>query len=115
MIHSLQGGGTCYRGFTALGTTVGTRESSANDADYVAVYVKEHPPLKYLRKKVAHYLHDFNCHWFARFGLPPTNGSHKQLYSSDIRRLMRRVQHSTCHQGGGSGKGLRSKSSVALT
>ena len=48
MIHSLQGGGTCYRGFTAVGTTIGTRESSANDADYV----KEHPPLKYLRKKI---------------------------------------------------------------
>ena len=99
MIHSLQGGGTCYRGFTALGTTIGTRESSTNDADYV----KEHTPLKYLRKKIAHYLHDFHRPWFASFGLPPSNGSHKQLPGSDIRRLLRRVQHCHGHKGGGHG------------
>ena len=80
--------------------TIGTSESSASDKDYV----KEHSPLKYLRKKMAHYLQDFHHHWFASFGFPPSNGSHKQLYVSDIRRLMRRVQHRTGHQGGGSGK-----------
>ena len=58
MIHSLQGGGKIFRGFTALATTIGALESNANDADYV----KEHPPLKYLRKKIAHYLHDFHRH-----------------------------------------------------
>lgn len=100
MIHSLQGAGTNRNGFTTFATTIGTRESSANDSDYV----KEHPPLKYLHKKIAHYLHDFHRHWFPSFGLPPSNGSHKQLYGSDIRRLMRRVQHRTGPQGGGSGK-----------
>ena len=85
---------------TALEMTIGTSESSASDKDYV----KEHSPLKYLRKKMAHYLQDFHHHWFASFGFPPSNGSHKQLYGSDIRRLMRRVQHRTGHQGGGSGK-----------
>ena len=100
MTHSFGGGGTHCRGFTALGMTIGTSESSASDKDYV----KEHSPLKYLRKKIAHYLHDFHCHWFASFGLPPSNGSHKQLYGSDIRRLMRRMQHRTGHQGGGRGK-----------
>ena len=79
MIHSLQGGGKNFRGFTALATKIGARESNANDADYV----KEYPPLKYLRKKIANYLHDFHRHWFASFGLPPSNGNHKQLYGSD--------------------------------
>ena len=89
----------CCRGFTALGTTIGPRESSANDTDYV----KEHTPLKYLGKKIAHYLHDFHHHWFASFGLPLLNESHKQLHGSDIRRLLRCVQHRHGHLGGGSG------------
>ena len=100
MIQSLQGGGKHYRGFTALSKKIGTPDARAKDSDYV----KEHKPLKYLRKKIAHYLHDFHHHWFASFGLPPSNGSHQQLYGSDIRRLWRRVQHRCGPQGGGDGK-----------
>ena len=59
--------------------------------------------LKYLSKKIAHYLHDFHRHWFASFGLPPLNGSHKQFHGSDIRQLLRRVQHWHGYLGGGSG------------
>ena len=54
---------------------IGTSKSTAIDAAYVA----EHRPLKYLRKKIAHYLHDYRRHWFPRFGLPPPNGEHDQL------------------------------------
>ena len=78
-------------GFTALGTTIGTSDSSARDAEYVM----EHQHLKYLRKKIVHYLHDFHIRWFGSFGLPPSNGEHDQLFGSDIRRLIRRVQHFT--------------------
>ena len=100
MIQSLQGGGKHYRGFTALSKKIGTPDARAKDSDYV----KEHKPLKYLRKKIAHYLHDFHRHWFASFGLSPSNGSHEQLYCSNIRRLWRRVQHRCDPQGEGSGK-----------
>ena len=116
MIHSLQGGGKFFKGFTALAMTIGTRDSSADDSDYV----KEHPPLKYLCKKIGHYLHDFHWNWFAIVGLPPSNENHKQLHGSDIRRQLRHVQHRHGHQGGGRRQavvttGLRSESSAALT
>ena len=75
---------------------------SQTDADYVAQ--AEHKVLKYLRAKLAHYLHDSRRHWFPRFGLPPPNGEHDQLRESQILRLMRRVQLRVGHQGGGSGR-----------
>ena len=53
----------------------------------------EHEHLKYLHKKIAHFLHDFHRRWFVSFGLPPSNGEHDQLFGSDIRRLVRRVQN----------------------
>ncbi len=49
---------------------------------------------------MAHYLHDYRRHWFARFGLPPPNGKHDQLRESHIRRLMRRIQRRIGHDGG---------------
>ncbi len=64
----------------------------------------EHQVLKYLRNKIAHYLHeqhDYRRHWFSRFGLPPPNGEHDQLRKTQIGRLMRRVQWRMSHQGGG--------------
>lgn len=102
MISYLQGGCTCYRGFIAFKTIIGTHESSANDEDCV----QEHPSLQYLCKKTGHYLHDFRPNWFSSFRLPPSNGKHTQLIISDIRRLtrMRRGQHRRGHQGGGRGK-----------
>ena len=100
MIHSLQDGGKQYCWFTVLSTKMGTPESSAKDSDYV----KEHPALKYLRKKIAQYLHDFHGHRFAGFGLPPSNAEHSQLSGSDLRRPMRRVQPHTGPRGGGSGR-----------
>ena len=103
MIHSLLGGGKHYRGFTALSKKIGTPDARGV-REKGSDYVKEHKPLKYLRKKIAHYLHDFHSHWFASFGLPPSNGLHKQLYGSDIRWLLRRVQHRCVPQGGGRGK-----------
>ena len=78
-------------GFTAFATNIGTSDSSSRDTQYVM----EHQHLKYLRKKIANYLHDFRRHWFGSFGLPPSNGEHNQLKGSDIRRLMRRVQNIT--------------------
>ena len=36
---------------------------------------------------------DFRRRWFASIGLPPSKAIHKQLYGSDIRQLLLRVQH----------------------
>jgi hypothetical protein len=51
-----------------------------------------------------HYLHDYRCHWFERFGPPPPNGEHDQLSGSQILRLMRRVQQQFTAKGGGRGR-----------
>jgi hypothetical protein len=103
MTHVLHGGCTFghHNGFTALGKTIGTRKSTLRDS----AYVEEHTVLKYLRGKVACYLHDFRRHWFSssKFRLPPTNGRHDQLYEHQIRRLMRRVLQRTGPKGGGRG------------
>jgi hypothetical protein len=75
MTHCLHGGINHGKqnGFTALGgKTIGTSKSTETDANYVT----EHQALKYLRIKIAHYLHDYRRHWFACFGLPPPNGVH---------------------------------------
>ena len=94
MTHCLHGGwnsfgrgGQC-NGFTALSKAIGTSKSTDQDSDYV----REHSVLKYLRNKIAHYLHDYHRHWFVRFGLSLSNGEHDQLRESQIRRLMRRIQ-----------------------
>ena len=50
MKHSLHSGGSNHIGFTTLATTIETCESSAEDSDYANI-VKEHEPLKYLRKR----------------------------------------------------------------
>jgi hypothetical protein len=91
MTHSFHGGGNHCKGFTVIETTIGTSDSSARDAAYVV----EHEHLQYLRKKIGNYLHDFHRPWFRSFGLPPSNGKHDQLFGSDIRRLMGRVQNIT--------------------
>ena len=115
MTHSLHGGRDTglNNGFTAIGTRIGTKHQSARDSEYV----KEHSVLKYVRKKLACYLHDFRRHWFnRRLRLPPPNGRHDQLYEHHIRRLMRRVQQRSGSQGGGRGlEGLRFKSLAAWT
>jgi hypothetical protein len=82
MTHCLHGGDNHgkHNGFTALGKTIGTSKSTETDANYVV----EHRVLKYLRNKIAHYLHDYRRHWFTRFGLPPPNGEHDQLRESLI-------------------------------
>jgi len=103
MTHSLHGGDNHgdHNGFTALGKTIGTRKSTPKDSEYV----EEHSVLKFLRRKLACYLHDFRRHWFVRLRLPPPNGRHDQLYEHQIRRLMRRVvQRSGCLLGAGRGR-----------
>jgi hypothetical protein len=70
MTHCFYGGGTDGTGFKALSKTIGASKSTDTDTDYVG----EHRVLKYLRNKIAHYLHDYRRHWFSRFGLPPPNG-----------------------------------------
>ncbi len=102
MTHNLNG---CdnhgkFNEFTALDKRIGTSKSTKKDQDYVT----EHSALKYFREKLACYLHDYCRHWFARFGLPPSNGRHYQLYESNIRRLMRRVQRQAGPKGGGRGR-----------
>ena len=101
MTHCLHGGVNHgkFNGFTALGKTIGTRKSTPRDLDYV----DEHSVLKYLRGKLACYLHDFRRHWFTRMRLPPPNGRHDQLYEHQIRRLMRRVLKRSGFRGGGRG------------
>ena len=98
MTHCLHGGGNHgnHNGLAALGQTIGTSKSTQTDADYVI----EHKVLKYLRAKIAYYLHDYRRHWFPRFGLPPPNGEHDQLRESQIRQLIRRVQRRTASHGG---------------
>jgi len=99
MTHCLHGGVNHGQrnGFTALGKTIGTHKSSDRDSEYV----EEHSVLKYLRGKLACYLHDFRSHWFSSFKLPPPNGRHDQLYVHQIRRLMRRVLQQSGPKGGG--------------
>jgi hypothetical protein len=115
MTHSLHGGvnhGKC-NGFTALGKKIGTPKSSDKDC----AYVTEHPVLKYLRPKLANFLNDFRRpDWFTRFGLPVSNGRHNQLFESQVQRLMRRVEQRAVPRAAGAvAKGLRFKSSAALT
>ena len=102
MTHSLHGGDNHgeFNGFTALGKSIGTRKSTLKDSEYI----EEHAVLKYLRGKLACYLHDFRRHWFSRsLKLPPPNGRHDQLYEHQIRRLMWRVLQRSAPQGGGRG------------
>ena len=100
MTHSLHGGENNNNGFTALGKKIGTPKSSDEDC----AYVTEHPVLKYLRPKLANFLNDFRRpDWFTRFGLPVSNGRHNQLFESQVRRLMRRVEQRAGPNGGGSG------------
>ena len=100
MTHCFHAGGTHYTGFTAFEATIGTSDSSARDTEYVM----EHEHLKYLHKNIANFLHDFYRHWFGRFGLPPSNGKHDQLFASDVRRLLGRLQRRMGHRGGGTGR-----------
>ena len=60
MTHCMHGGDNHgkFNGFTALCKTIGTSKSTQKDSDYV----KEHSVLKYFRKKLACYLHDFRDH-----------------------------------------------------
>ena len=102
MTHSLHGGDNHgnMNGFTALGKKIGTPKSSDKDC----AYVTEHPVLKYLRPKLANFLNDFRRpDWFTRFGLPVSNGRHNQLFESQVRRLMRRVEQRAGPKGGGRG------------
>ena len=82
MTHVFHGGDNHgnFNGFTAFGKKIGTPKSSEMDSDYV----KEHQVLKYFRKKLACYLHDFRRHWFNLLGLPVPNGKHDQLYESQV-------------------------------
>ena len=89
MTHSLHGGESNSNGFAALGKSIGTPKSSDKDS----AYVTEHPILKYFRAKLANFLNDFRrADWFDRFGLPVSNGRHKQLSKSQVRLLMGRVE-----------------------
>ena len=79
MTHCFHGGYTSgagkFNGFTALGKLIGTPDSTDKDL----AYVREHPILKYFRAKLANFLNDFRRpDWFARFGLPVSNGRHNQ-------------------------------------
>ena len=104
MTHCFHGGFDASRnnlGFTALGKKIGTPKSSDKDC----AYVTEHPVLKYLRPKLANFLNDFRRpDWFTRFGLPVSNGRHNQLFESQVRRLMRRVEQRAGPKGGGRGR-----------
>ena len=103
MTHSLHGGTNHGNdnGFTALGKAIGTPKSSVKDS----AYVTEHQILKYFRAKLANFLNDFRrADWFDRFGLPVSNGRHNQLSKSQVRQLMRRVEHRAGPKGGGRGR-----------
>ena len=104
MTHSLFGshnGSGKSNGFTALGKSIGTPESSETDS----AYVTEHPILKYFQAKLANFLNDFRrADWFDRFGLPVSNGRHNQLSESQVRLLMRRVEQRAGPKGGGRGR-----------
>ena len=104
MTHSLFGshnGSGKSNGFTALGKSIGTPESSEQDS----AYVTEHSILKYFRPKLVNFLNDFRrADWFDRFGLPVSNGRHNQLSESQVRLLMRRVEQRAGPKGGGRGR-----------
>jgi hypothetical protein len=96
MTHSLHGGNNHdnHNGFTALGKSIGTPNSTDKDS----AYVTEHPVLKYFWAKLANFLNDFRrADWFDRLGLPVSNGRHNQLSESEVRQLMRRVEQRLGH------------------
>jgi hypothetical protein len=112
MTHSLHGTDNHGndRGFTALGKSIGTPNSTDKDS----AYVTEHPVLKYFRAKLANFLNDFRrADWFSRLGLPVSNGRHNQLTESHVRRLMRRVEQRVGFRGGGRGREHRIPSAHA--
>ena len=75
-------------GLLQLAKELEPKKQSEKDSEYI----KEHTVIKYLRGKLACYLHDFRRHWFSHsLKLPAPNGRHDQLYEHQIRRLMRRV------------------------
>jgi hypothetical protein len=105
MTHCFHGGYTNgagkFNGFTALGKSIGTPNSTDKDS----AYVTEHPILKYFQAKLANFLNDFRRpYWFARFGLPVSIGRHNQLSESQVRLLMRRVEQRADTLGGGRGR-----------
>ena len=87
LTYRLVGGGTNKLGFTALENPLWFKRGPPS-------YVKDHPVLEYLGKKIAHFLHDYHRDWFLRLGLPPTNGKHKQLTPFHIKSLLRRLEKS---------------------
>ncbi len=91
-MHSLHGSNNTglYNGFAALSKAIGTSKATEKDSDYIRE--QEHSVLKYLRNKIAHYLHNYFRHWFTCFGLPQPNGEHTHLRDSHIQQLMRHVQ-----------------------
>ena len=106
MIHSLHCGGNNHLGFTTLATTIGNRDSGRKSS------AKEPGGLRLcqgtwnsgISPQKDSPLFQFICTTFiiTFIGLPPSNGSHKQLYGShcDIWQLMRRVQYSKGPKGG---------------
>ena len=83
-------------GLLQLAKELEPKKQSEKDSEYI----KEHSVIKYLRGKLACYLH-----WFSHsLKLPAPNGRHDQLYEHQIRRLMRRVLQRSDPQGGGRGR-----------
>jgi hypothetical protein len=74
LIYELVGGGQNARGFTALENPLWFQHGPPH-------YVADHPVLRFLWHKIAHFLHDFHGKWFSKLGLPPPNGKHDQLFS----------------------------------
>jgi hypothetical protein len=54
--------------------------------------VKEHPIMKYMLAKIAHFLTDFHSHWFASLNLPLSDGKHNQLKDNDFDALYQLLQ-----------------------
>ena len=70
LTHELVGGGQHARGFTALENPLWFEHGPPH-------YVADHKVLKFLRHKIAHFLHDYHREWFSkRLGLPPPNRKH---------------------------------------
>ena len=84
LIYELVGGGQNARGFTALENPLWFQHGLPH-------YVADHPVLRFLWHKIAHFLHDFHGKWFSKLGLPPPNGKHDQLFPFQIKGLQRRL------------------------
>ena len=87
----------CGKGITAFSKS--ELLLPAGTARDVPSYFKTRPILRFLGKKIAHFLHDYHSSSFPYLGFEESNGEHNQLTPQQLQNLVGRTQ--TYVSGGG--------------